>query len=265
MFRWCSYCQTLLGEQAPLTDFRISHGICRPCDRRLEAGEALIEQNEAVIRFYRQLFAAASVGDASTCAELAKQARAEGFAAVELLVGLLQPALERIGHRWEVGIVTVADEHRFTAWCEAMIGALELPTAPAGSLDLLIVQAPGNRHEIGPRIAEQVLLSRGLRALAVTDELSLEALLDLTGHRAPSWIGFSCALPRLADAAVERAAELVAQGYAGGILLSGQAIRRDPDSWSATSAICCLTIDDAVDVIERHRPGAESGFDQRGT
>lgn len=36
----------------------------------------------------------------------------------DVMLGLIQPALVEIGHKWEQGGVTAADEHEFTAWCE---------------------------------------------------------------------------------------------------------------------------------------------------
>ena len=31
MFRWCSYCQTFIGESKPFEDFSLTHGICKYC------------------------------------------------------------------------------------------------------------------------------------------------------------------------------------------------------------------------------------------
>ncbi len=253
MIRWCCYCQTLLGEVAPLTDYTITHGICARCDERLEADEPLIAQNAAVINFYRALFDAGRDGELSTCVEMAGRAIKEGYAPVDLLVGLLQPALETVGRHWELGLATVAQEHAFTAWCEGMMAAVPRLIAPPGPLELLIVQAPGNRHVIGAHIAEQSLLDHGVIAQSVPGSPSVESVEELIRQRAPRWLGFSCALPHMIDGALEMADKLVARGYRGGVMLSGQAVRRTPAITSPIGVELCLTVGDAGRLIQRSR------------
>ncbi len=252
MIRWCAYCQRLLGEVAPLTNFDITHGMCASCAARLEAGESLIEQNQSVIRFYRALFDAASAGDQDTCALMVQQARAAGFSGPELLVGLVQPALGKIGELWEIGKVSVADEHRFSAWCGRMLAMLDSATAIPAPLDLLIVQARANRHDLGPRMAAQALATHGI-STQVASTLTVDDLLQLSRELQPAWIGFSCALPENVESALEAMSRLLDAGYRGGLILSGQALRRHPTGWVGRGAEVCLTIEDALELILRGR------------
>lgn len=245
MIHWCCYCQTLLGEVPPLTSFEITHGICPRCEARLEANEAILEEHETAIAFSRALFTAARDGDLATCSDLVARAREAGFGAPEILVGLVQPALVEIGARWERGLVTVADEHRFTRWCERVVTLVERPPAREPPLDLLILQAPGNRHELGARVAEQVLVAAGVRAEAIVPELPPDDLVALVHARAPLHVGFSCALPDMVDAASEVATRLVRGGYRGGVFLSGQALRRAPGAFRPPHATICLTVEEA--------------------
>ena len=34
MITWCAWCDTKMGEKAPLDDVSVSHGICPPCAKR---------------------------------------------------------------------------------------------------------------------------------------------------------------------------------------------------------------------------------------
>jgi methanogenic corrinoid protein MtbC1 len=249
MIRWCCYCQTLMGERAPFADYRMTHGACLPCHTRLLAGEPLIAEYGVAIRFYRQLFDAASLGDHATCAAMAKRAQDCGFSRVEILIALLQPALVSIGTKWELGHATVADEHRFTSWCETMLALLERPGIVAGPVDVAILQAPGNRHTLGARIAEQVLLTMGIGAQVLADDLSLPEILRFCREREVAWIGFSCALPQTLAAARALGAQLVAGGFSGGLLFSGQAVRRTPVSAADAESMLCPTIEDARERI----------------
>jgi methanogenic corrinoid protein MtbC1 len=249
VIRWCCYCQKLLGERPPLTSFDITHGVCRRCERRLAAGESLVPEFGTAIRFYRELFAAAREGDLGTCAAMARRGHAAGLGSTEMLVGLVQPALAEIGRHWERGEVGAVEEHRFTAWCTTMLALLERPRAPAGRLDILILLAPGNRHELGPRVAEHVLLASGIRALAIVPDLPSSDAVRLARDHDPVWIGFSCALPHMIERAREVATTVAEAGFHGRILLSGQALRRPVDAWSDLGAVVCATIDEAREAI----------------
>lgn len=246
MFRWCAYCQTLIAEEPPLTSYRITHGMCARCSVRAASGDDPIAQSRAAIELFRALFAAAHVGDRSACAGIVARARELGCSGHDLLVGLLQPALVEIGERWEHGEVTVADEHRFTAWCSAMLAFVGPAPPAADPLDLVILMAPGNRHELGPRVAEQALLEHGLQVLTVVPELPIEDAAALLAARRTRWVGFSCALAAHVEDALDAADALFAHGFRGGVILSGQALRRTPTLPRASRAVVCLTITDAV-------------------
>lgn len=250
MITWCCYCQNLMKEKPPFTDFAISHGICHACNARLATDERLEAEYDLVNRLQRALFAAARKGDRTTCAGMMKQALAAGLTPQAVLIGLVQPALCKIGRQWECGEVTVADEHQFTAWCETMLALLELPPADATlPLDLLIVAAPGSRHNLGMRIAEKILLARDVRVLAIAEELPVAEVLRIAVDRNAAWVGFSCSLPLMVQAAVDVGAQLKHGGYRGRVLLSGQAVRQSPAEWTFLETPLCPTIDDARDLV----------------
>jgi methanogenic corrinoid protein MtbC1 len=255
---WCSYCQHLIREVPPYTSYEISHGACSACAARFMAGVDMSADDEVALRYYRALFAAAFDGDTATCVALAAQGIEGGFGGPELLIGILQPALEEIGARWERGEVSVEDEHRFTAYCEAMVETIGVLPEPSGPLDILIVQAPGNRHEVGPRLAERVLLSRGVSARAIARELERDELIRLVERYSPAWLGISCALPQAIDGAIELTSMLRASGFTGGVMISGQAVRRNLDLPAPPGIELCRTLDEAAALIQL--PAARAHF-----
>jgi len=238
-----------MGEGVPLTSFEISHGTCGACEARLEAGEHLAPEYKAVLRFYRALRDAARTGDVSSCALLVQDGHAAGYGIAEMLVGLLQPALAEMGRFWEFGRVSVADEHRFTAWCERTLALLPHARGPQGPVDLLIFQAPGNRHDLGPRFACEVLRADGVRCEAVLPELPLADMLAEVRKHEPRWVGWSCALPEMVESCRVIASELRAAGFRGGVMVSGQAIRRSPDAWVNGELSFCTTVEGAKTLI----------------
>ncbi len=246
MIVWCAYCQRLIREVAPLTSFDISHGICERCEPKLAADFSFAGDDRSVIDFYRALFTAACRADRKACADLVRRAHDMRLRPADVMLGLIQPALVEIGHKWELGTITVADEHEFTAWCEAMLVLLEGEAAPRENLDILLVPAPGNRHYLGPRIAEQVLLSAGIRARCIVPELPIQDLAARVAKHRPAWVGFSCALPETVESSLQLAAGLVERGFAGRFMLSGQALRRNPDMVQHNPlATVCLTLEEA--------------------
>jgi methanogenic corrinoid protein MtbC1 len=255
MIRWCCYCQRMIGEVEPLDWYDITHGICERCLVRLDRGDDLLAEHEAVLQLYRDIYVAARQGDATTCTDLAQRAKAAGLQEADILMGLLQPALFEIGRRWERGEVTPADEHRFTAWCDQMMSTVAPSEPPkSAALDLVIFQAPGNRHDVGARMAERALRARGFAVQAVVDDLSTEQMLAIAAAREPAWIGFSCALLQDVVAARERIAALRAAGFGGRILISGQAVRRAPHNGAASDLSVCTTVNEAAALLRSSRP-----------
>lgn len=254
MIRWCAYCQRFIGEVEPLTQFEISHGACATCEpRALIDDEPSAEDRQAAALFNR-LFEFAAAGDVRTCGEIIHEARRLRYRTVDLLLGLIQPALGEIGARWEEGLVTVADEHRFSAWCEVAVALLEhsRPLHPAATnprTDLLLLAAPGNHHLLGLRIASLCLAEEGLAVEHVVPELPAAEVVALTVQRAPRWVGFSCSLPEHVASAVQLAQALEQAGFRGHVMLGGQALRRDPSLAGGSGLTVCLTVEAARDEL----------------
>jgi methanogenic corrinoid protein MtbC1 len=253
MIVWCSYCQQFLREKPPLTDFSISHGLCATCATRIDAGEPVLPHGRALVDFYRDMFTAASAGDVGTCARFARRGAELGMRGIDLLLGLVQPVLEEIGRKWENGEIGFADEHRFTGWCRELLCELRPPPVAAGPLQLLIVPAPGNDHDLGPRVAAFALAAHGLRVAAECAELAAADVLALARGRQPAWLGISCAQPADVARAREVASQLHAGGFAGRVVIGGQALRRGCRPEGGALDVC-LTIDDAVTLLRDGRP-----------
>jgi methanogenic corrinoid protein MtbC1 len=203
MIRWCSYCQRFLGEVQPFDDPSFTHGICVPCEQRLERGENVKEQTATVRSLFGRIMDGARAGDEHGCASILEEARAMGLGTDSILVGLLEPALYQAGIEWQGGQLSVASEHRLTSWCDRAFSMLEPGPRSSGPLDLLILQAPGNRHTLGPRFAAQVLRARGLSVEAVVPDLPLNEIVTVARELHPRFIGLSCALPSAVPPAVD--------------------------------------------------------------
>jgi methanogenic corrinoid protein MtbC1 len=211
MIRWCSYCQRFLGELPPFDDPRFSHGICVPCNQRLDRGEDVVQQTATVRSLFGRIMEGARAGDEHVCASILEEARAMGLGTEAIMVGMLEPALYQAGIEWQDGRLSVASEHRLTSWCERVFSMLEPGPRRSGSLDLLILQAPGNSHTLGPRFAAQVLRARGLSVEVVVPDLPLNEIVTVARELQPRFIGLSCALPSAVPQAVDLVTRLRGQ------------------------------------------------------
>jgi methanogenic corrinoid protein MtbC1 len=233
MIRWCSYCQRFLGEARPFDDPRFTHGICRTCEEKLVRPEELIEQTSAVRSLFGRMLGAARAGDEQACSSFLAEARALGMPAESILLGLLQPALYRAGSEWQEGRLSVAAEHRLTSWCDRVFSMLEPGPRPSAPLDLLLLQAPGNSHTLGPRIAARVLGARGVSPSVVVPDLPFHEVVGLAEELKPRFIGFSCALPSMVAPAVdliEQLRERLEPGLRCRYVLGGFAFRQQDAS-----------------------------------
>jgi methanogenic corrinoid protein MtbC1 len=208
MIRWCMYCQAFIGERAPYDDTGFSHGICAACDARVERDEPVKRDTELVRTLMNQLLMSARAGDERGCEAFIEAAVAAGVPPGSLCVGLLQPALYQVGLDWQGARMSVAAEHRFTAWCERVFAMLPSLAPPQPPLDLLILSAPGNAHVFGPRVAGRVLAERGYSVAAIVPALPFEEVRELAKSLRPRVIGFSCAVPSQIAVATEWIARL---------------------------------------------------------
>src|SRR6202789_4094244 len=143
MLRWCAYCQEFQGEIAPLDIFTTTHGICPACQAKGMAQLASEIGNSHRLREIQGLlYAAGKAGDMAAAPRIIHSALTAGLRPVDILVGLITPLLYLIGLEWESSLITVADEHRFTSFCERVF---ELVVLEVKATDTPI---SGSRHAL---------------------------------------------------------------------------------------------------------------------
>ncbi len=83
--------------------------------------------------------------------------------------GLLSEALFEVGRRWELGTVTVAEEHLATGISETVLPqvAFHLPRAPRRRRTAIVACVPGELHAIGSRVVGDFLEAAGWDVLCL--------------------------------------------------------------------------------------------------
>lgn len=234
MIRWCAYCQKFLGEAPPFGEFTLTHGVCAPC----KVGAAGITSAKArdlraLAGYYAEL-RDATRHSFERAGSVLDRGLELGLAPIDLMMGMLQPALYDMGQRWAVGERRVADEHQLTALSSAILdlaferrpelAALRQSPKPA----VLLVCAEGNAHALGLRIVEYHLLDRGLPVFIVTPGLPAAEVCELTRVLRPQVLGVSVALPDQIPGLRVLGAALAASGEPMPTLVAGgNALRHD--------------------------------------
>lgn len=236
MLRWCSYCQKFLGEAEPYEDLSITHGICAACRqnvRTLTDGD--FENSRRLQTMQDRLMTAGLSGDLRTVDHALREAIAQNVRSIDIFMGLIAPLLYRIGEEWQKGYITVAEEHRFTSYCEQLFEQLSnevtvsRPTVPAAAdrADVLLMNAPGNRHTMAICILAAWFADKGMSARGIGPTPAIDDPISLICESRPSVVLISIALSEQFPAVVrliERIAALPGPPHPK-ILVGGYAVK----------------------------------------
>ncbi len=202
MIRWCSYCQTYQGEVAPYDRFDLTHGICAACaERNAMAGGDPVARIQPIVDFHARLRKEARGGFVTGPHEIFEMGVALGIQPVDLLIGLLQPALYEIGELWARGEVTVAAEHRFSTMVDNLTTLVldrlshDRGPRPVEAPDYLLVNADGNYHTLGTRIVQLLLQSCDRTTVVILPGLPSREVLELARSLRPRTLGVSISRP----------------------------------------------------------------------
>jgi methanogenic corrinoid protein MtbC1 len=222
MLKWCSYCQHFLGEIPEYEKLTITHGICPACEpKALEFTESDIKLAESLREIQHQLYDAGRRNDLRAAEHIIENAARANIRGVDVLIGIIAPMLYQVGVDWERGILSVAQEHRFTAYCDELFKLVEskvkylMPACATQTKEpeVLLMNAPGNNHTLAIRILTLWLWNKGLRGRMIDVPATLEELTTLVIRTQPKLILVSMALAEQClgvTTVAERIAELPA-------------------------------------------------------
>jgi methanogenic corrinoid protein MtbC1 len=204
MLKWCAYCQSFLGEIPPYRDFSLTHGICARCEAaHPDLFDPLVVRNATAMKStFDALFDAGRKNNVGSAEAIIEHALATNFKPVDVLMGMVSPMLYEIGEGWEKGVLTVEDEHRFTAFCEEVLYLISSQWLPgqqegAGNEPIALVNAPGNRHDLGIRFLHLWLESHGHPARVI--EGDIDAIIEAVVRSRPRLLLMSISLPEQAE------------------------------------------------------------------
>jgi methanogenic corrinoid protein MtbC1 len=119
---------------------------------------------EALRRLQERYLAAQLRGDRREALRLVdEEGLARGHSVPALHLHVIAPAQQEIGRLWQRNVIHVAQEHAATAISQLVVSHLyrHLPVQPPLGRRVLVACASGERHEMGARIASDLLESAG--------------------------------------------------------------------------------------------------------
>ncbi len=250
MFRWCAYCQHLIGEVPPLQDYRITHGICEACAEHSGTYTPNPEILQAKAMF-ESLEEAGRTGDFAASSVAVDSAIEAGLKPSEVMVGVLHPALVRIGQLWESGEISVAEEHRFTDFALRLIDRLRFPQLLESRPLVVLVTYPENSHEVGLRMLQILTWEQGIPCERLPAGTSAEVIAEVITTQRPDLVGLSVSLVESIPASLALADDLSRLlRPAANLVLGGQAFRRDDTPDLSPGLHVLKTVDNYVAYLQ---------------
>lgn len=180
----------------------------------------------AVLR--EEFVAALIAGDANLAEIIALDAIAGGMPVSALYVDVVGPALEQIGHRWESGEMTIADEHLATGISHDVMRLISrtATTHPRRSRERVLLAAVGEEgHVTGLRMIGDLAEGRGFDVRYLGAALPVETIADIVAKHEPEIVGLSVTMAGQASRLAAALEQVLGSGHAPrGILVGGRAV-----------------------------------------
>lgn len=199
-------------------------------------------------------------GDRGLAVRLVLDEYARGAETQTIYSRLLQPALEEVGRRWEVGEADVYQEH-FVSSVTLDLMALAMQQSRRRQNHrgtFLSIVSSGERHEIGVRMATDFLELAGWKALYLGTNLPYRDIIKAAVEHRADVLGLSVTLPENLNGAANLVSSLRTSPSSRSlrILVGGRAFRADPELWRSIGAdAVALSAEEAVEAAERLRAG----------
>lgn len=207
--------------------------------------------------------AAALDGDVPRAAEVVRRALRAGAGAAEVIREVLQPAQVETGRRWELGQISVAEEHRathVTSRCMGLFsdsaGGLVPPASGAAAPRMLAAAVGTEGHDLGLRMLGEVVGADGWEIDFLGGSVPVADLVRHTERTRPEVLALSATLAGHVSLVADVVRELRAGPAADvRVLVGGRAFSQQPDLARAVGADgFAADADSAVALCREWRP-----------
>lgn len=181
-------------------------------ERSAGADKSVSQQPSDEASLSRSYLDALRAADVAGAYKVASGQLQRGMPLAVLYQRVIAPAMHELGRLWQVGAITVADEHLATAVTHRVLAAMRDPLVLEQTLDppseqpcALMAAVEGERHALGLRMAADLLEDRGYRVAYLGADVPGDALLQALRALSPDLLALSATMPesrqRLEEAA----------------------------------------------------------------
>lgn len=162
---------------------------------------------------------------------LARDALLAGTAIGRVYRELLVATQRRLGDLWEVGSISVAEEHLASAVTASVVARLyeHLPAGDGAAGRVVVTGVEGELHSLPAHFAADLLQLEGWDVSLVGPNVPRTAILSVVDEKAPDAVGLSVTMPFNIAPTVSLIQELRALRPGLRILLGGRAVRDKAD------------------------------------
>ena len=127
-------------------------------------------------------------GDRSKCRDLLCQAREDGIAASDLLLGIIWPCMESVGEQFSEDRIDFVTEHIATRINRSLADQLQihLPMAEKTGQKLIVSCSDTQNHELGAQIIADLFEADGWEVRFVGSGVPMDELVQLVGRVQPN-------------------------------------------------------------------------------
>jgi len=175
--------------------------------------------------------------DSARARRCVEDALAAGVPVPDIYLGILEPALREVGHRWATGQINVAEEHYATTIAHSILDALsrQLPRSPRDGRLAVVTGTPEEQHVLGARMVADFLEADGWEVLLLGAGAPAADLVALVGDEQPDIVAVSTATPGVLDGVAELLGALARLEPRPLIVAGGQL-------WTATTSPTALEL-----------------------
>jgi methanogenic corrinoid protein MtbC1 len=161
---------------------------------------------------------------------LMNRAMDDGHSLVEVEMHMIQPALYRIGERWQANQITVAQEHMASALVQMVMpmGLLRSPPPIPLNKRVLLACVDGNNHSIGLAMVSDAFTLSGWQVQYLGADVPTTSLVAQVLASRPDLVGLSVSFPQHLRIAKQVIAELITQmgDTRPAVMIGGLAVNR---------------------------------------
>jgi methanogenic corrinoid protein MtbC1 len=168
-------------------------------------------------------------GDAALAELIALDAvTTEGVSVTTLYVDVLAPVLAEIGHRWEGGALSVADEHLATGIAHSvmrLVGRAATRRPRRSRERVLLAAVGGESHVVGLRMIADLAEGAGFDVRYLGSAVPVGTLSDIVAKHEPQVVGLSVTMAASAEQLAEAIDEILGSGHdVRGVLVGGAGV-----------------------------------------